>query len=289
MSSEIEIVVQAPPDASAALGRALADVALEDMENVASAGLSLDLEDASPWQWLAQRVWDVYLRHEHVVLRGLEPAADARTLMAAASILGKRFLTYGEGQVIKIFTMSPWSRGLAHVGLEGFFHTDLNASPVPPALTGIQCVKPDPGAPDYGFNRVARLGDLLDYLRAEGEVEAVAFMTEQEVEMANERSPTSWRGRIASDDILRFHPETIRAASRRRGEAPPDLILEAIQRAAKAVSVPISLERGDILLFSNHRTLHYRSECSISFIRFPIEFEARQIHVLHVRDEHLRT
>lgn len=289
MSPEIEIVVQVPSDASAALGRALAERTLEDMENVAPNGLSLGLEEALPWQCLTRRVWDTYLRHDHVVLRGLGPTADARTLMAASSILGNRFLTYGEGQVVKIFSMTPWSRGLAHAGAEGFFHTDLNASPAPPALTGIQCVRPDPGAPDYGFNRVVNLSDLLDHLRAEGEVEAVAFMTEREVEMVNERSPTSWRGRIVNDNLLRFHPETIRAASRRRGEAPPDTILEAIQRAATAASIPISLERGDILLFSNHRTLHYRSECSLRFTRFPLEFEARQIHVLHVRDERPRT
>lgn len=146
-------------------------------------------------------------------------------------------------------------------------------------------MRSDPGAPDYGFNRVIRLDDLLNCLNAEGQEEAVAFLTDQEVEMANERSPSSWRGKIVSEGIVRFHPETIRAASRRRGEAPPDAVLEIIQRAAIAASTPISLGRGDILLLSNHRTLHYRSECSVKFIRFPMEFKARQIHILHVRAE----
>lgn len=285
MPPECEITVHVPSDASVVLMHALGDVTLETMEKTAIQGLALELENTLAWQALANQVKNVYLRHDHVVLRGLEPATDARALMAASSILGDGFLTYGEGQVVKLFAMSPWSRGLAHAGAEGFFHTDLNASPAPPALTGIQCVKPDPGAPDYGFNRVIRLDDLLNRLQTEGQEEAVAFMTDQEVEMANERSPSSWRGQIVSEGILRFHPETVRAASRRRGEAPPDTVLEVIQRAAIAASTPISLGRGDILLFSNHRTLHYRSECSVNFICFPMEFEARQIHVLHVRAE----
>jgi len=288
MAPETDIVVTAPAEASAALARELADVTLEDLERAAPEGLPLALESVAAWQDLARRVRVAYARHDHVVLRGLEPVADARTLMAAAAILGHRFLTYRAGQVVKAFAMSPWSQGLAHAGAEGFFHTDLNASAAPPALTAIQCVKPDPGAPAYGFNRVIRLGDLLDHLRAEGREDAITFMTEQEVEMANERSPTSWRGRIVRDGVLRFHPETIRAAARRRGDAPPDAILDAIQQAATMASASISLDRGDILLFSNHRTLHYRSECSVNFIKFPMEFEARQIHVLHVRDERPR-
>lgn len=285
MIPEQEIVAHVPSEATEELAAVLGGVTLEGMEAAAPTGLHLPVESAPAWQDLALTVQDIFRRHDHVVLRGLGPTADPRTLMAAISILGGGFLTYGGGQVVKVLSMSPWSRDLAHAGAEGFFHTDLNASPAPPALTGIQCVKPDPGAPEYGHNRVARLDRLLERLRQDGKSEAIAFMTSQNVEMANERSPTSWHGKIFSDGILRFHPETVRAASRRRGKMPPEEILMAIQEAAFAVSTPLSLDCGDILLFSNHRTLHYRSECSVNFIRFPMEFEARQIHVLHVCDE----
>lgn len=284
------ITIQVPPSLDAALTAALTPLPIEELELEAAApqGLCLPLDEDGDWQTFARTVRDIYGRYDHVVLRGLPALPEGRALMAAISILGNRFTTYGKGQVVKVFAMSPWSRDLAHAGAEGFFHTDLNASPTPPALTGIQCVEPDPGAPDYGFNRVVRLDDLLAELRSQGAINAIAFLTEQEVEMANERSPTSWRGRIVDNGILRFHPETIRAASHRQYRSPPDDILYAIQRAAVAASAPISLGRGDTLLFSNHRTLHYRSECSVSFINFPMEFKARRIYVLHVREERLR-
>jgi hypothetical protein len=286
MITEKNLVVTASPEAAEALNRTLAGFTLEDIEAAALAGLSLPILSAPAWQELSSGVREVFRHRDQVLIRGLDPDADPRSLIAAISILGTRFLTYRKDQVVKVFSMSPWSRDLAHAGAEGFFHTDLNASPAPPALTGIQCVKPDPGAPEYGHNRVARLGDLLEHLHWQGAEEAIAFMTTQDVEMANERSPILWRGKVVDGGVLRFHPETIRAASLRQHKAPPESILTAIQKAAFAVSTPVNLERGDMLLFSNHRTLHYRSECTVRFIRFPLEFEARQIHVLHVHDEH---
>ncbi|SOD93325.1 TauD/TfdA family dioxygenase [Caenispirillum bisanense] len=285
MSSESAITVTVPPALAKIIAETLSPIPADQMEADAPNGLSLPLDGLSVWTDLVEEMRSVFARHDHVRVRGVTHLPGGRVLMALAHTLGRRFMTYGDGKVVKVFSMSPWSRDLAHAGAEGFFHTDLNASPSPPALTGIQCVHPDPGAPRFGYNRVVRLPDLLAELTRRGASEAVRFLTDAEVEMANERSPTIWKSKIVDGGIVRFHPETIRAACRRRGTKPPDDILYTIGDACVAASCPISLGTGDVLLFSNHRTLHYRSECSVRFVRYPLVFEARQINVLHVTDE----
>ncbi|MRG73936.1 hypothetical protein GH722_19435 [Alphaproteobacteria bacterium HT1-32] len=258
---------------------------LEAFEYSILKGIHLTLEDCCAWQEFSRSVRAIYQRYDCVVISGLHPEGDGRSLIAAMSILGKCFLSYGDDQIVKYLAMSPWSRDLARRGDEGFFHTDLNASPSPPALTGIQCITPDPGAPQFGHNRIARIDDILEQLGKDRAHAALYFLTNEEVAMANDRSAGLWQGRLYDNGILRFHPETIRTACDRRGLPAPDMILKAIQRAATKVSEPLSLKQGDILLFSNHRTMHYRSECSVKFNHFPMDFEARKVHILHSRNE----
>ncbi len=87
--------------------------------------------------------------------------------------------------------------------------------------------------------------------------------------------------------MIRFHPETLRAAARRGGQL--ETILEdriaAVAKAAFAVSQPLNMDRGDILLLSNHRTLHYRGECSVVFKSYPTEFVSRSVFILHATEE----
>jgi hypothetical protein len=61
--------------------------------------------------------------------------------------------------------------------------------------------------------------------------------------------------------------------------------LARIHEAALAVSTPIELGSGDALFVSNVRALHYRSACTVRYHEFPRRFDAREIHVLHLRDE----
>ena len=58
-----------------------------------------------------------------------------------------------------------------------------------------------------------------------------------------------------------------------------------LEEAALAVSRPFDLGPGDVLFVSNRRALHYRGECSVRFTRFPVEYQARAIFVLHQLDE----
>ena len=124
------------------------------------------------------------------------------------------------------------------------------------------------------ITRVARLTHLLDFVRLDDDKSTQRFLTEEPVTMLNDRSSSSWTGRIVEAGVIRYHPETIRAAGRRSVDSLRDLEqgIAGVERAALSVSKPFAMERGDILLISNHRTLHCRGECSVVFQDFPTRF-----------------
>jgi hypothetical protein len=223
----------------------------------------------------------------YIVVRGLTED-EGRSLLIVSSALGANFDVYRPGGVVKRFRMSPWTNELSHTIRRGDFHTDGNVSAVPPDSTAMQCEREDPGAPDYAEQRVAYLPDLLRRLASgdRDDVEAFAFLTEAEAVMAHGRSPELWRGRLVQGGTIRYHPQSLRLANRRLNDPIPDLEakIAAIHRAAISVSVPFHTRPGDTVLVSNRTALHYRGACSVRFIQFPTEFEARSLFVLHLKE-----
>ena len=206
--------------------------------------------------------------------------------IASALFFGCHFRRYGESKIVKRFTMTPWTRALSHTLAEGDFHTDLNTVDCPPSVTAIQCILPDPtrGA---GVLRVARIVDVITALKEQCATGTLRFLTELDVTMVSESQRGEWRGRIFDGRSVRFHPATLRAATRRLSANPEDLEthLTAIKREALRVSSSAELDAGDILFVSNKLALHYRSACTVKFRSFPQSFESRSIHVLHLMDE----
>lgn len=242
-------------------------------------------ESAPAWAHFVEQVRNAYRAHDFVIVRRFPAAEDGSSLLMAALAADDTFRTYRSHQVVKRFDMSPWVKGLSHTTKEGDFHTDLNTEEAPPELTAIQCRIPDPGAPEYGQNRVARLSDLLRFFQQAETPEVAEWLTESPVTMANGRGQ-SWTGTIVENGTLRYHPVTLRDAEQTpEVEAVlPDLV-RAVHEAALAVSQPFDLKPGDTLLVSNRRALHYRGECSVRFSRFPTDYEARSIFVLHMLGE----
>lgn len=274
-----------------ALAEALAEVCsrsgVEELEEMARTEDldGLDLLDRPGWRAFVEQVRETWCRRDHVVVRGLPASEDGASLLVAALATGRRFRTYRGDRVVKKFSMSPWTRDLSHTTREGDFHTDLNTAPEPPALTAIQCLEGDPGVPEYGQNRVARRDDLLAHLEEHGPGDVLRFLQRTPVTMTNGRSQ-QWSGTIVDGDRLRCHPATLRdAPGSSEMSAGLETVISAVHEASLAVSTPFDLRPGDVLFVSNHRALHYRGECSVSFTRFPTEYRSRAIFVLHQLDE----
>lgn len=267
----------------------MAPDALEMLEQLAREGdlNGLSLLASREWARFSADVRVIFEVRDHVILKGLPVSNHGATLLLAARAIGSMFRTYREGKIIKHFKMSPWTTELSHTTREGEFHTDLNTESSPPAITAMQCLEPDPGAPHYGISRVVRLPDLLSFLEEGDDAETLRFLTRETITMVNDRSQSSWSGRVVEAGIIRYHPETLRAAARRSGLYTPELEdqVASIRRAALAVSEPFNLDRGDVLLLSNYRTLHYRGECSVVFNRYPTEFNSRSVFILHTSQE----
>jgi hypothetical protein len=228
------------------------------------------------------------IRHcGYIVVRGLE-ADEGRSLLVVSTAFCATFDRYGPRRIVKRFRMSPWTNELSHTIRAGDFHTDANVSAVPPVGTAMQCEHEDPGGPGYAEQRVAYLPHLLERLATgtSEDAEAFEFLTEGVAAMAHERSPDLWRGRLVQNGSIRYHPHSLRVASRRLGEESPKLesAIAAIHRAAIDVSVPFHTRPGDTLLVSNRTALHYRGVCSVRFTRFPTEFDSRSLILLHLKE-----
>lgn len=262
---------------------------LETLEQLARADSleTLSFLKSSDWQEFSHNVLAGFADNDQLLIKGLPASTNGTTLLLAARAVGSGFRTYRGGKIIKHFKMSPWTTELSHTTREGEFHTDLNTESRPPAVTAMQCLDPDPGSPQYGISRVTRLVDLLTCLEESENSKTIEFLTKESVTMLNDHSSSSWTGHIVDGQMIRYHPETLRAAARRQGQ--PEELLEdriaSVAKAAFAVSQPLNMDQGDILLLSNHRTLHYRGECSVVFKSYPTEFVSRSVFILHATEE----
>ncbi len=238
------------------------------------------------WSAFCDVVTSAISNYGYFVVRGLD-ADEGRSLLVVSRALNLAFETYAPGRVVKRFRMSPWTNELSHTIRGGDFHTDGNVSEVPPIATAMQCEHEDPGAPEYGEQRVAYLPNLLQRLASgtDEDTEALAFLTESETALAHERSPKIWRGRLVQNGMIRYHPHSLRIASgrlREKDSSKLESVIATIHRAAIEVSVQFHTHPGDTVIVSNRTALHYRGPCSIRFITFPIEFVARSVLVLHL-------
>lgn len=257
---------------------------IEAAEQSLLAGILPPFLRESAWKAFARGAAALIRDRGYALARGLD-ADEGRSLLILSTIIGDGFETYAPGRIVKRFRMSPWTRSLSHTLAAGNFHTDGNVSPTPPAGTAMQCERDDPGGEGYAELRVAPLAALLRELALGGDFgrEALAFLRDEQVAMAHERSSAEWRGRVVEEGRIRYHPESLRVAHARAGTPPERLerVIATVHEAALASSIPFRTRPGDILLVSNRYALHYRGECSVRFTRFPTEFESRSLLVLH--------
>ena len=277
--------VHVGPSIGALLYAAAKNRSLIDLERAAFSHQPAEFEHESAWLTFRTALHQIWAEHDHLVLRGAPITADGAVTLLLARAFGTSFKTYRGAQIVKHFRMSPWTTELSQTTRDGHFHTDINTMATPPKVTVIHCLEPDPDRAG-GPVRVARLEDLLVALRAGGEVETLDFLTNATVKMVNHRSEGAWEGPIVDSGTIRYHPCTLRAANKRYPEQPCfEPFIDVIHRYALEVSVPIVLGRGDAVVVSNTRALHYRGPCTVRFRKFPRDFESREIFVLHLNDE----
>lgn len=216
-------------------------------------------------------------REGYQVIRGFGP--DGVKLEAELSRVfgGKLFFSTRLGSFLHEFRVLPHSDNLSEQASCGGYHTDFMFQPRPPEFVALLCLRPDPKHPFYGRNQVVHRDAFLERM------DSIYGITEgdllrQDINYSFPgRPPISLPilRRLDNRLILSLHtslmPEGRLPAF---GNLPLKSIVEAV---CGEVAQDVILDRGDLLVVSNHTALHRRSECTLAFNAADGSFTSREM------------
>ncbi|MBX9753357.1 MAG: TauD/TfdA family dioxygenase [Pseudomonadaceae bacterium] len=192
---------------------------------------------------------------------------------------GQLYYSNRVGVLCHQYSVLPESANFSEQMLCGGFHTDFMFQPHPPAYIALLCLQPDPKHPFYGRNQVVHVQPFLERMQQ-------AFgVSEQDLRDHRLVYDLAERGRFEQpilDDldgklIFRFH-ERLLGKGQMQGGAETDMSMAAMLHAVMMdVTADICLDRGDLLILSNHHALHRRGECSIEFDGVAGKWRAREM------------
>lgn len=180
---------------------------------------------------------------------------------------GKLFLSNRIGSVCHDFSIQPSSINLSEKMETGGFHTDFLFQKKPPEYIALLCLEPDPKFPLYGTNQVAHLDDFIK------KINLVFGVTHKEL-LSNKlvyelpdygRYEKPLLTQIDNKIIFSFHEKLLSKEQTWCLRFSNLTIKEAINCVLMDIADDISLNKGDLLIVSNYKMLHRRSECSIKF------------------------
>lgn len=191
---------------------------------------------------------------------------------------GKLFHSERIGGVVHQFSVLPGAKSLAEQASCGGYHTDFMFQPRPPAYIALLCLRPDPKHPVFGRNQIVHRDDFI------AKMENVFGLSEADLKCAALKY--IFPGRPAFDvpvldnldgrTIFRLH--TSLAQDRNGPILRSGLGLkEAVEAVCSDVAQDFVLDRGDLLIMSNHIALHRRSECTLAYRSDGTSFDSREI------------
>ncbi|MEG1627078.1 TauD/TfdA family dioxygenase [Pseudomonas sp.] len=192
---------------------------------------------------------------------------------------GQLYYSSRMGALCHQYSVLPESANFSEQMLCGGFHTDFMFQPHPPAYIALLCLQPDPRHPLYGRNQVVHVQSFLERMQQ------IFGVSEQDLKEYRLVYDLAERGRFEQpilEDldgklIFRFH-ERLLAKGQMQGISAPDMSVPAMLHAVMMdVTADICLDRGDLLILSNHYALHRRGECSIEFEGVAGKWHAREM------------
>lgn len=171
------------------------------------------------------------------------------------------------GSVCHQYSVLPESINLSEQILCGGFHTDFMFQSEPPAYIALLCLQPDPKHPLYGRNQVVHMQFFLERMQ---EAFGVSIQDLKEHKLVydlaeNGRFELPMLNDFNKKTIFRFH-ELLLEKGQSSELSTTDISISAMLHAVMMdVATDICLDRGDMLILSNHHALHRRGECSIAF------------------------
>lgn len=190
---------------------------------------------------------------------------------------GKLFFSSRLGSFVHEFRVLPHSENLSEQASCGGFHTDFMFQPRPPEFVALLCLRPDPKHPIYGRNQVVHRDAFLERMHSIFGVTLNDLLTQKIEYHFMGPAPISLPLLQRLDDqlILTLHTslmQTGRIAA--FGDIPVKNMIEAV---CSEVAQDVILDRGDLLIVSNHLALHRRSECTLAFNSEDRSFISREM------------
>lgn len=217
-------------------------------------------------------------RNGHQIIRDFGSNTERLKIFLEALSNGKLFHSERIGGVMHQFRVLPGATSLAEQASCGGYHTDFMFQPRPPAYIALLCLRPDPRHPIFGRNQIVHRDDLVT------KMESVFKLSATDLKQATLKYV--FPGRPAFEvpvldtldgrTIFRLH--TSLAQDRigpvlRHGIS----LKEAVEIVCSDVAQDFVLDKGDLLIMSNHIALHRRSECTLAYHNDGTSFDSREI------------
>ncbi len=190
---------------------------------------------------------------------------------------GKLFFSARIGSFVHKFRVLPSSGNLSEQATCGGYHTDFMFQSRPPAFVALLCLRPDPKHPVYGRNQVVHRDIFLERMNSIYGV-TQADLLGQKIEYAFPgRAPISLPVLQILDDqlILTLHTSLMPTGSLASfGNRSLKMMIDTV---CSEVAHEVVLDRGDLLIVSNHVALHRRSECTLAFNAADGSFTSREM------------
>ncbi|WP_421505005.1 TauD/TfdA family dioxygenase [Erwinia rhapontici] len=171
------------------------------------------------------------------------------------------------GTICHQYSVLPESENLSEQLQCGGFHTDFMFQPEPPAYIALLCLKPDPRHPFYGLNQIVHMKAFLERLHQ------TFGINDQMLKEASLVYSLPGHGRVEQPMlaelngkyVFRFHEKLLDKEQPFLSDTSGISLSGRLHCIMMDVASDISLDRGDMLILSNHHALHRRGECSIRF------------------------
>lgn len=190
---------------------------------------------------------------------------------------GKLFYSDRIGSFVHQFRVLPYSENLSEQPTCGGYHTDFMFQARPPEFVALLCLHPDPRHPLFGRNQVVPLHAFVERLNTIFGVSETDLMTIGVDYTFTGKLPISVPilNQLDGKSILKLHT-TLMADG--KFSAFDNLPLKAaIEAVCGEIAENLVLDRGDLLIISNHSALHRRSECTLTFDSTCNSFRSREM------------
>lgn len=190
---------------------------------------------------------------------------------------GKLFFSTRIGCFVHEFRVLPYSDNLSEQANSGGFHTDFMFQTRPPEFIALLCLNPDPKHPIYGRNQVVHRDSFLERMSAVYSIEKTDLLGyEIEYQFPNRASIRQTALQLIDDDLI-FKLHTSLMPTGKIDEFGNVPLKAAIEAVCGDIAQDIVLDRGDLLIVSNHIALHRRTECTLAFNLIDGSFRSREM------------